>query len=275
MDAEDDLPEDVRRYLEGVMHQWWRGTHRRKRWFDRESNRRLCAVGDPEFWRSIAEMQRRLGWPAGGIKNRRDVLAWHEALYDNLAEAFPDDPFHIIQRPVNRALMREARQDGIKIVIVPEMTPDIEEGKRVCREWPFLAPSLDAMFVAEIARMGLLATLRQMDSILKGGEPMAPILPKKRYQFRGKLSKGRMPLDPDAAVRVFRLSQKMTLVEIGRRLGWRLYDNNEGGEHCPLAAHYRDRGREIIEAYDADSRPYMRVPSFDECISHRWFAVVP
>ena len=278
MHADDDdplaLPDDVRRRLEAVMRQWWRGTYRRKRWFDREANRKLRAVADPEFWRSIAEMQRRLGWPAGGIKKMRDLLAWHEALYENIAEAVCGEPFQIVRRPVKRALIRQARRDGIKTVIVPVMTPDIYEGKRVCRDWPSLSTSLDAMFVAEIARIGLLATLRRLESMLKGGEPMSPILPKKRYRFRGKLSKGRTPLDPDAAVKIFRLNQRgMSLVDIGYNLGWELYDNEEGGEHCPLAAHYRNRGRDIVEAYDADARPDLRVPSFDECVRYGWVSL--
>ena len=271
--------DDVRRFMDDALRAWRSRTYRNKRAFDRERNRRLRVLADPEFWRSIAEMQQRLGWPACGIKKMRDVAAWHEALYENLAEALSDEPFHIFNRPVKRAIMSQARRDGIKTVTVPEGTPDMDEGKRICRAWPTLSPSLkaDIIFVAEIARIGLDATLRRLDDILKGNEAMAPILPNdSRYKFRGKLSKGKAPLDPYLAVRIYRWwwQRQKTLVDIGREQGWPVYPNPEGGERCPLAAHYRDVGGKIIDAYDADSRPSLRVPTFDEGVSNGWFSVV-
>ena len=272
------IPDDLR----AEMRQWWQSTYRRKRDFAREKNRRRRALANPAFWRAIAEMQGRLGWPANGISDP-DFFAWPDALLDAITEGMGGSVL-FVARDVELSLrtqriIRKAVAKGAKLLLVPGAEPSFPldyEAKLVCDVTPTLDAtiSLDTNLVKKVAAMGLDAVLEQHDDFAKGDLSGIPIMPAKQYQFRGKLSKGRTPLDPDEAVKIFRLKQQgKPLVDIGYDRGWKLYDTDEGGQHCPKAAYYRDRGREIIEAYDADSRPSLRVPSFDECVRHGWISL--
>src|SRR5438046_2716360 len=95
--------------------QWWSRTYRRNRSFAREINRRRKALANPAFWQAIAEMQRRLGWPASGLRNR-DFFPWERALLDGVAERMGGDVLFVARdvepSPRTKRLIEKALAKG-------------------------------------------------------------------------------------------------------------------------------------------------------------------
>ncbi len=219
---------------------------------DQGKRRRWQAASQPAFWREIAEMQRRLGWPASGV-SRQELEDWED----------------------ERLL--SCLQSGL---VTAEPMLYFAELQRVCRAAPPLHPMLDWAFVLFVAYTGFDVALNSLPELVEGN----PSARHYRVEYRGgapiqvvdefdaPARPGKAPLDPRIAVAVFKASQEpgVTLVEIGRFLKLPCDANEWGGERCQLAAYYRDRGREIVEAYAAETRPVLRVPTPEECLQYGW-----
>ncbi len=219
---------------------------------DQGERRRWQAASQPAFWREIAEMQRRLGWPAGGV-SRQELEGWSDELQASWL---------------------------LSGLVIAEPIPYFAEVQRVCQAAPPLHQMPDWPFVLFIAYMGLDVALNSLTELVEGN----PSARHYRVEYRGGVPiqvvnefdapprPGKRPLDPRIAVTVFKASQEagVTLVEIGRFMKWPCDPNEWGGEHCPLAAHYRDHGREIIDAYAAETRPALRVPTLEDCLEYGW-----
>jgi hypothetical protein len=195
-------------------------------------------------------MQRRLVWPANGIESLNDLEDW----YDDLLKSW--NGFHIAQR-----------------------NPIFAEVGRVCEAVPSLISNIDWGFVCRIAYDGLDLALENLSERVAGNPS------RRRYsvdyddgvprqegvEYPPRPTKGKLPVDPRLAVKVARLKgEGMTLVEIAGKCQMRVYRNKTGSASAPSLSPYLKRGREILNRYDAPSRPCLHVPSIEDCLEYGW-----
>jgi len=168
------------------------------------------------------------------------------------------------------------RWDGFEVV---QPNPIFAEIERVCEAVPPLIPNIDWGFVMLIAEMGLDAALERLPKLVAGnpsarryGVVVDNGVPRQEaVEYEQRPTKGKLPPDPRLAVKVARLKQQgMTLVEIARACQMKVYRNRSGSASAPVLSTYLKRGREILDRYDAHSRPRRRVPSLKDCLKYGW-----